>query len=392
MKKLFLTIFFALGLAALLPAQFRSAHYEVIVPPGSADGTIYANQMEQRFDAYNKIFQFDPDRLSGPLRIRLFTEKGEYDGYVTSKLGSSRPGAVYLHYNNPANRELVIHRGSAEEEKILPHQAFVQFFRAFIPHPPAWMREGFAVYFSTLAYNRERGALSYEENLSWLETVRQAGAAAGPELILRADTKGTPPNFQALAWSLVSFFVNNGSAAADSSAESTPGGGSYFRTLTDLFMVLSPGASAEENAQAVYDRIVLFRSIRDLTGDYTAYMAAKKTFTELVEEGQRAYGAGDFAAAGTLFRRAAALKAGHYAPCYYLGLLAYEEARYAEAEGFYKTALEYGAERALIQYARGINAVASGNKKDGLAYLEEAAAADPSKYKARVEELVKKLE
>ncbi|MDR2073380.1 MAG: hypothetical protein LBP60_08115, partial [Spirochaetaceae bacterium] len=240
MKKFFLSISLILGLAALLPAQFRSAHYEIIVPPGSADGAVYANQMEQRFDTYNRIFRFNPAGLSGLLRVRLFTEKGEYDTYVSSKLGSSRPGAVYLHYNTPASRELVILRGSPEEEKILPHQAFIQFLRAFIPQPPAWIREGFAVYFSTLTYNRERGALNYEENLSWLETVRQAGASASPELILRADTNGTPANFQALAWSLVSFFVHNGSAVPPpQSAENASSGGNYFRTLTDLFMVLS---------------------------------------------------------------------------------------------------------------------------------------------------------
>jgi tetratricopeptide (TPR) repeat protein len=386
MKKIILTLVLALALGTLLSAQYKSAHYEVITPPGNADGAAYANEMELRMEAYNRVFRFNPAALPGLLRLRIFTDQREYDEYVSSKLGSTKAGAVYLHYNNPAGRELVIHRGSAEEEQVLAHQAFVQFLRAFIPQPPSWIREGFAVHFNTLRYNRERGALEFEENVSWLETVKRASLS--PDAVLLADKNGIPPNFPAYSWSLVSFFINGGNSQTGADTERSD----YYRALTDSIMLLSPSASAEENAQAVYNRIVLFTNPRDLSRDYNSYIASKKSFTELVDEGQRAYGSGNFSASAELFRRAAALRPRHYAPQYYLGLLAYEEKKYAEAEGFYKTALEYGAERALVQYARGVNAVASGKKTEALAYLQEASAADPAAYKARVDELVGKLE
>ncbi|MDR2663626.1 MAG: hypothetical protein LBC31_11580 [Treponema sp.] len=389
MKKLLLVLGFFVSFAGFLPAQVRSAHYEVIAPAavpvgapvggaaGSSPDAVYSAEMELRFEAFNKVFCFNPALLSSPLRVRVFADKQEYDRYVTSKLGSTRPGAVYLHYNNPVNRELVILQGSAEEKTVVPHQAFVQFLRAFIPGAPAWIREGFAVYFTTLAFNREKNALEYEENLSWLETVKKS--ALSPEAVLQADTGGIPANFQAYAWSLVSFFL----------AET---GSPYYRSLTDAFTVLVPGAGPQDNSRAVYGRLTLFTPIAALTRDYNAYIAAKKTFTELIDEGQKAYGAKNYAAAAELFRKAGTLKPGHYAPPYYLGLLAYEDKKYAEAEGFYKTALDYGAEKALVQYARGVNAAASGKKSEAAAFLEEAAAADSAKYKARAEDLIKRLQ
>jgi tetratricopeptide (TPR) repeat protein len=333
--------------------------------------------MELRFEAFNKVFCFNPALLSSPLRVRVFTDRREYDSYVTSKLGSTRAGAVYLHYNNPANRELVILQGSVEEKTVVPHQAFVQFLRAFVPGAPAWIREGFAVYFTTLAFNREKNVLEYEENLSWLETVKKS--ALSPEAVLQADTGGTPANFQAYAWSLVSFFLAEPNS-------------SYYRSLTDAFTFLAPGASPQDNSRAVYNRLTLFSSIAVLTRDYNAYITFKRTFAELIDEGQRAYGVKNYATAAEFFQKAAVLKPDHYAPPYYLGLLAYEDKKYAEAESFYKTALDYGAEKALVQYARGVNAAASGKKAEAVAFLEEASAADPARYKARAEDLIKRLQ
>jgi len=371
-KRIILALTVMLGFAAGLNAQQRSAHYEVTAPQGVAGG--YAAELEQRFAAFNKVFQFDPAALSSLLRVRVFTDKGEYDSYVSSKLGSSKPGAVYIHYRNPANRELVIHRGSEEEKTLVPHQAFIQFLRAFISEPPVWLREGFAVYFNNLVYDAAKGKLDYEENLTWLETVKRL--AVNPEAVFLAEA--TFPHIQASSWSLVSFFMSDKSS-------------DYYRALTDSIMILSPDAAAEENAQKMYNRLVLFNPIADLTRDYRAYIAGKRTFLELVEDGQRAYGGKNYLLAGDLFRKAAELKSSHYAPYYYLGLIAYEDKKYTDAEGFYKTALDYGAERAMVQYARGVNAAAAGKKADAIAFLQEASTADSAQYKARSDEIINKL-
>ena len=379
MKRAVKTLFFCallLSLGTVLGAQIKTAHYEIIIPDGSND--VYAAEMEQRFTEYNRVFHFDPALLSSPLKVRVFTDKNEYDNYVVAALGNLRPGAVYLHYKNPASRELVIHRGSAETETLVPHQAFIQFLRSFIADPPPWLREGFAVYFNTLKFDRAKGVLVYEENLSWLETAKRGSFSPG--IVLQSGVAF--PNIQAFSWAMVSFFL------ADKSSE-------YYRSLTDSFTALSPNASAEENAQAMYRRLVLFNSIAELTRDYSAYIANKKTFTELVEEGQKAYGAKNYAAAEESFHKAIKLRNSHYAPYYYLGLLAYERKNYNGAETFYKTALDAatpGTERAMIQYARGVNAAAAGKKAEAITFLEEAANIDSAKYKVRSDDLIRKLQ
>jgi len=375
-KKNFVLIIM-LSIGALSYAQFRSDHYEVIAEEGaSMIAAVYAREMEQRFAEFNKIFYFDPGKLSAPLRVRVFVDKIQYDAYIGAKLASSqsKPGAVYLHYRSPADCELVIHQGSGEAGRLVPHQAFVQFIRAFIPAPPQWIREGFAAYFSALVYNSETETLAYAENSDWLEEAKRT--AIKPETALRDNGSLSNVQAQALSWSVVSFLM------ADKLSP-------YYRALTDSFTVLSPLASAEENTRTVFERLTRFTSIDDLTRDYTAYLAGKKSFAELMEAGQKAYTDKDYATAGDFFRQASELKSGNFVPLYYLGLIAYEQKNYDDAERFYQSAADRGAAMAQLQYARGINAAAAGKKDDALRFLQEAA--QDQNYKARSEELIGRL-
>ncbi|MDR2160108.1 MAG: hypothetical protein LBP23_08605 [Treponema sp.] len=367
--------------------QVKTVHYEVIADMG--DGETLSREMENRFAVYDRLFRFDPSRAAFPLRVRSFRSRDAYDSYISARLGGPRPGAVYLHYNQGERRELVIHRGSADEGRMFPYQAFIQYLRAFVPNAPSWMREGFAIYFSTLAAS-ETGELKYEENLNWLETVKGLGGGPdgagggpdrppGPREIMLADRDGTPENFQSLAWSLVSFFLNSGTK-------------DYFRAVTESFMVLSPAAGAKENAEAVLGRISLFGGMEDLEKDYRNYIASRKTFAELIDEGQKAYAGKDHTAAELAFLQAMDQKPGHYAPCYYLGLLAYEEGNYDRAESYYLAAADNGADGALVAYALGINAASAGRKKEAAGYLRKAAEVSPERYGDRVQDLLRRLE
>jgi hypothetical protein len=354
----------------------RTAHYEVVSDMG--DGETLAEEMENRFTVYNRLFRFDPSTAALPLRVRAFRSKETYDAYVASRLGTSRSGAVYLHYNQNERRELVINRGSADEWHNLPYQAFVQFIRSFIPFPPSWIREGFAIYFSTVGFS-ESGTVSYEENLSWLETVKALGEnAPGLEAVFRADERGIPENFQCVSWAVVSFFLNSGRD-------------DYFRSLTDSFMVLSGAKTAAENADTVLKRITLWNSLEDIEKEYRSYIASRKTFAELLDEGQKAYAARDPEMAELSFIFAMNQKPGHHAPYYYLGLLAYESGNYEEAEEYYLLSLQHGADQALVSYARGINAASAGKNREAIAFLEQAASAAPARYRERAESLIARL-
>jgi tetratricopeptide (TPR) repeat protein len=378
---LFFTVF---APDARLDAQekLRTAHYEIAVENRARlAGNLLAKEMELRFDVYNRLFRFDPAGLAAPLKVRLFTDQIDYDDYVTARLGTTKTGAVYLHYNNAERRELVILRGREEDRAILAHQAFVQFLRAFVPNPPSWIREGFAIYFNTLKFNPEEETLSYEENLAWLESVKKASKDKPSLLaVIGADLEDSPeiPRLQIFSWSVVSFFLNNGRD-------------DYFRTLTECFRILSPAASARENALAVRKHITLWNDPDAMEKDYLSYMEARKTFAELMEEGRTAYGAGDLLAAELAFMSALDQKPSHYAPWYYLGLILYDEKNYPMAEEYYMKSLEFGADEALVSYALGLNAILAGRNDDAVVWLEKASAADPARYKTRAADLMRRL-
>ncbi|MDR2019921.1 MAG: hypothetical protein LBQ14_04060 [Treponema sp.] len=351
--------------------------YELIADSSGPDTEALRRELELRFDIYNRLFRFDPSAVSLPLRVRLFRDRDAYDGYVSARLGAPREGAVYLHYNQSERRELVVHQGSPEAARTIPAQAFLQYFRAFIPSPPAWMKEGFTVYFSTLSVNAETGELSYKENLAWLEMVKNL-EKIDLQQVLMADEGEPPRNLQPISWSLVSFLLNSGSEG-------------YFRSLTDSFMLLSPGATAAENAAAVRKRLYLWAGPEAVEEDYQSYLTSRRTFAELVEAGRRSYAEGDPPAAEAYFYEALDQNPDHYAPYYYLGLLAYEKQRYDTAEQYYRSALQYGADQALVRYALGLNAAAAGKRNEAAGFLEEAAAAAPERYKDRVRELLGRL-
>jgi hypothetical protein len=387
MKKISAFFFLAFLLLSFLNAQdrisgltpIRSRYYEVYAAEDM--GKPVSDELESRFDVYNRLFRFDPIRLSTPLRVRVFYDKTEYDAYITARLGGTRPGAVYLHYNQADRRELIIHQNSPEKDRMLPHQAFIQYLRAFIPYPPAWMREGFSIYFNTLKYSRtgsNAGELTYEENLSWLETVKsRVDNLPSLESILLADTMGTPDHFQSFSWALVSFFLNSGN-------------GDYFRTLVECIMMLSPNATAAENSLAVKRRIDLWTKT-DLEADCKSYFKARKTFAELIAEGEAAYNAQEKVEAELSFLAALIQRPSHYAPYYYLGLLAYEDKNYEAAEQYYRSSLDYGADKALVSYALGINAASAGKSADAVSYFRQAATASPERYKARTDRLIERL-
>jgi tetratricopeptide (TPR) repeat protein len=376
-------LIFVLGLSGFVRAQeagwaapVRSEHY--IVTSDAEDGAAVSREMEKRFAVYNRLFRFDPAAGELPLLVRVYRNKENYDNYLSARLGGTRPGAVYLHYRQSDRRELVIHRRSPDENRTLPYHAFIQFLRAFVSYPPSWMREGFAIYFSTLIAD-ETGELKYTENLAWLEAVKAMGERArSPEAVLLADQRGFPPDFQSLSWALVSFFLGSGKEE-------------YFRTMTESFLLLSDSVSAAENAGTVMDRISRWNPPEEFSRDFTGYLAARKTFTELIEDGQRAYALRDPISAEMSFLSALDQKPNHYAPYYYLGLLAYEEGSFDMAAEYYRSALEYGADAALVYYALGVNAASAGKNREAIENLSKAAAASPERYREKSESLIQRL-
>jgi hypothetical protein len=359
--------------------ETKSGLYYLISDRGQNDSLALIKELETRFRFFNRIFHYDPSRLEDIYRVRVFADEESYNAYVKSRLGIIKPGAVYLHYALREKRELVINRGSPDEKKALPREAFIQFFRGFVSDPPSWMREGFAVYFSGLRYDDVLEDLEYTENLSWLGSVKEMGKKApSPEQVFFADILGRPDNFQGAAWALVSFFMN----AEDEE---------YRRILGEVLLTLSSRASAEDNSEYAARHITTWIDFDKLRGDYEAYLANKKTYNETIKSGKDAYLARDYPAAGLYFSSALDMRPDHYAPYYYLGLLSYQNGDHEKAADYYKLSLKKGANAALISYALGVNAAAAGKKEEAIACLEQAASVNPASYRGKADALIKSL-
>ncbi|MDR1411663.1 MAG: hypothetical protein LBI91_05630 [Spirochaetaceae bacterium] len=359
--------------------EAKSGLYYVISDRGRDDALAIIKELEARFQAFNRVFRYDPSWLGDIYRVRAFNDEESYNAYISSHLSETRKGAVYLHYALREKRELVIHRGSPDEKRALPQEAFVQFFRGFVDDPPSWMLEGFAVYFSGFRYDEVLGRLEYTENLAWLDSVKNLGRnAPSLEWVLLADVLGRPDNFQSVAWSLVSFFMNTKKEA-------------YYRTLGEVLLTLSDRAAADDNSKYAAQRITAWTDLEILRRDYEEYLITRKTFNDLLENGRNAYNTGDNLTADICFSSALNLRPDHYAPYYYLGLLSYKKHDYAAAENYYRLSLDKGASLSLISYARGVNAASAGKIEEAVACLEEAAAVNPAQYRDKADTLIRQL-
>jgi tetratricopeptide (TPR) repeat protein len=177
---------------------------------------------------------------------------------------------------------------------------------------------------------------------------------------------------------LVSFFLNSGNQE-------------HFRTLIETFLLLSDSASAAVNSERVMQRIALCTNMSTFQNEYRNYLADRKTFKQLIDEGQAAYAAKDYSRAERAFLTALNQRPGQYVPYYFLGLLAFERKNHELAEDYYRLALQYGAEGALLQYALGLNAAEAGHAAEAINYLREAARLSPQRYKERVDNLIPRL-
>jgi tetratricopeptide (TPR) repeat protein len=359
-------------------------HYEIISEDPAAAERI-GKDLEGRFTIYTRLFRFNPRLLAAPLKVRLIGDTAAFDDYLVRRLGEKSAGALYLHYRQADRRELVINYDGtpgADWERALPYQSFIQYLRSFIPNPPSWIEEGFAIYFSTLSI--EEGETGYAENLSWLERVKEIPIPPVEELLLPdAWDAGAPSglsreNYSALSWALASFFLNSGDE-------------NYFRSLLECFRLLSPDAGLEENTLAAARWIEDWNGFENLDRDYRSYISARKTFPELINEGREAYGEGNYDKAESAFAVAADLRPGHYAPHYYLGLIAYSRGDWDRAEQHYNRSLERGGDKALLYYAMGLNAAAAERGSRAAEFLRLAADADPARYREKADALLRRL-
>jgi len=375
--------------AAVPASTFENAsslRYAVWTDAGKEDAVALAATLDGLFAVYNEYFRFDETKLKSPLTVRKFQTKDSFDAYLQKVIGETKDDFVYLHYPTAERSELVIFaKESADEfDASLAHQAFVQFLKAFIPEPPLWIREGFAVFFERTRLDPNTGTVLYSENQAWLETVKllksQGSLYTVSELMLldAEEARSGLDVFYPQSWALVSFF--NGSADRR-----------YNRLIWDAIGHLSPDATLEQNQAMVHDFYLRWHGKEAAESDFLSYLDGQKTFAELVTSGVSSYGDKDLETASRSFTQALAKNSTSYIPQYYLGLIAYAKGDYALAEEYYKTALELGSDAPITNYALGINAYASRRFEEAAAWLQKALEGDPGKYETKAGEIIARI-
>jgi len=371
---------------ALTFSSASSQHYAVWSDAGKDDAVAMAGTLDGLFGVYNEYFRFDETKLKAPLTVRKFSAKDAFDAYLTKVIGESKDDFVYLHYPTVERSELVVFaKESADDfDASLAHQAFVQFLKAFIPEPPLWIREGFAVFFERTRMDGKSGVVTYSENQAWLETVKllksQTKLYTVSDLMMLSadDARSGLDVFYPQSWALVSFLVNSPDRR-------------YNRLVWDAIRQLTPEATLDANQAAVHDFFIRWHGKEAAESDFLAYLDGQKTFAELVTGGVRSYGDKDLETALKSFTQALTKNSLSYIPHYYLGLIAYAKGDYALAEEYYNKALELGSDAPITNYALGINAFASRRFAEATAYLQKASDGDPEKYQVKAGEIMARI-
>lgn len=368
---------------------FESTHFSVRSEVSAEHAQKLAAQLEAYLEEFNSYFRFDLSAAGLKFKVKIYADKVAFDKYLTRLISETRDDYVYLHYSDKARSELV---GYQTAEKTIPesslvHQAFIQYLRAFIPNPPLWIREGFAVYFESLAYNAETGKATAAQNLAWLETYKDIAQGSRTADLMTSeqllsigveDARAKINVFYPQAWALVNYL------ALGPSKE-------HNRVLWDAIRLMSPEASLAENSKIVAEKAFKWVDAAQLAQAQGDYFKAKKTFRELVLEGVELYAANKLAEAEASFNKSLELQTGNHIPYYYLGLINYDKANFGKANEFYQSALAKGADATLTNYALGVNAYADNQFENATVYLKKVLELDAS-YADKVKEIMDRME
>ncbi len=367
---------------------YRSDHYHIHSEVSENHARQVAHRLEANLELFNQYFRFPLDELPAHLTVRMFRNRSRYDSHVERILSQPRRGAVYLHFDNSERNELVSYLDVREEtNRAIAHQSLLQFMRAFISHPPLWLREGFAAYFEATQYDSTLNVAVFQENLMWLDALQEILAAADTEhrlipineaLTLSLQDAGDRiETFYPQAWGMVTFLLHANRPATN-------------RILWDTLSALSPDASREENEERIAQRILPWVNVSALQEEFIQYVETQRTFRGWVVEGISQWEQEDVAGAEQAFNRAIRLRQDNLVPFYYLGLINYNRGNHGLADYYYQLALDAGADPGITLFALGVNAFADNRRDEAALYLRNTIEADP-RYRDQAEALLARI-
>ncbi len=372
---------------------WESAHYLVFSDESEAAAREIGGKLEAAFQLFAGYFHFDPGRLAGRLRARIYREKKDFDAYLRTIVDEDRSDFVLISYADPKKSELLGFRQEpASFDASLLHQGFIQYLKAFVPGAPVWLQVGMAACLEKSVYEPASNSFQPRPNFAWLPTLKRIlrGEDPGSRLsvaeLVTLDKQAAArrlESFYPQAWGLVHFLLHSDDRR-------------YNRLLWDAIGALDPGAAPEVNASRIYTRAFSWVDEAQLRLDYESFILAQKTpserLAEKLQEGVDLYGQGKLLEAQDRFRGALALQSDLYLPYYYLGLIHYARQEYAQAAEQYLKAQELGIEPGLGYYALGVNAFAEKEYTRAEFYLVKAREANAEAFGELADALLKRIE
>ena len=368
---------------------WSSEHYRVLTDSGVTAAMEISRKLEAALSLYNEYLHFDLDLLESPLRVRIFSDKDDYDSYLNRLISETRSDFVYISYSDPNRSELVGFRKDEEDfDPSLLHYGFIQFLSAFMPAAPLWIEEGMATYLEHSQYDPMTESFSWRANFAWLESLKKLLSSEEVTdkytlrdllLINKTQAQAGIEIFYPSAWGLVHFLLQSPERV-------------HNRILWDSLATLDSTAGLGANSRLVLEKAFRWVDLRELQSSFQSYISSLMTFNDLVRLGVEQYGTEELSAARSSFERALTLRSDNYIPYYYLGLIAYQEKDFELARTYYARAREMGIDTALINYALGVNAFADQRYDQAADYLLEAKRLDADSYTEKCDSLLQRIE
>jgi tetratricopeptide (TPR) repeat protein len=369
--------------------SWSSRHYRVLSDSGATAAMEIARKLEAALSLYNEYLHFDLEALDSPLRVRIFADKADYDGYLNRLIFETRSDFVYISYTDSKRSELVgFQRKEEDFNPSLLHYGFIQFLSAFVPAAPLWIEEGTATYLEYSRYDPMTESFTWKANFAWLDALKKllASDEISGELTLRdlllvnkEQAQARIELFYPSAWGLVHFLLQSPEK-------------SHNRIFWESLAALDSGADLQTNSRRVMDRAFRWVDLTKLQQSFEAFVSSLMTFNDLVRLGVDQYGTDELTAARSSFEEALLLRGDNYIPYYYLGLIAYQEKDYDLARTYYGRAEETGIDTALINYALGVNAFADQRYDQAEDYLLKAKQLDAEAYTKKCDSLLQRIE
>jgi len=369
--------------------SWSSKHYRVLSDSSVTAAMEIARKLEAALSLYNEYLHFDLDDLESQLRVRIFSDKNDYDSYLNRLISETRSDFVYISYSDPNRSELV---GFQREEKdfnpSLLHYGFIQFLSAFVPAAPLWIEEGMATYLEYSQYDPMTESFSWKANYSWLDSLKKllsndeiTGELTLRDLLLvnKEQAQTRIEIFYPSAWGLVHFLLQSPERV-------------HNRILWESLTAMDSTVTLEANSRRVLEKAFRWVDLMELQKSFESYISSLMTFNDLIRLGVDQYGADDLSSARSSFEQALKLRSDNYIPHYYLGLIAYQEKDFELARTFYGRAGEMGIDAALINYALGVNAFADQRYGQARDYLLKAKELDAESYTEKCDALLQRIE